>query len=70
VDRYPADPRPTTVEPICVVRYVVDTKVARFAVDTKLVRFAVDIKFARFAVEICPDKLAVLIIEPHTIVDR
>ena len=29
---YPAVPKPITVEPSCVARYVVDTKVAKFAV--------------------------------------
>ena len=32
---YPAVPKPTTVEPSWVARYVVDTKSERFAVDTK-----------------------------------
>ena len=68
VERYPAVPKPITVEPICVARYVVETNVARlavetrfarFAVETRLTRFAVEIKFTRFAVETRFARLAV-----------
>ena len=51
VERYPTVPKPITVEPSCVARYVVDTKVARLAVEIRLARFAVDTRFARFAVD-------------------
>ena len=34
LEKYPAVPRPITVEPSCVARYEVLTKVARLAVDT------------------------------------
>ena len=34
LDRYPVVPRPITVEPSCVVRYEVLTRVAKLAVDT------------------------------------
>jgi hypothetical protein len=50
-ERYPAVPRPLTVEATCVSRYVVETKLRRFAVETKLRRFAVETKFVRFAVD-------------------
>ena len=60
VERYPAVPKPITVEPICVARYEVLTKFARLAVEiwpaklaveTKLARLAVETRFARFAVD-------------------
>ena len=44
LDKYPAVPKPTTVDPICVARYDVLTSPVRFAVDTRLARFAVDTK--------------------------
>jgi hypothetical protein len=44
LDKYPAVPKPITVEPSCVAKYEVDTKVAKFAVDTKFAKFAVDTK--------------------------
>ena len=69
-DKYPAVPRPTTVEPIWVVRKVVLTNLDRFAVDTKLVRFAVDIRPMRFAVDTRFAILAVEIIDPKTIEER
>ena len=59
VERYPTVPKPITVEPSCVARYVVDTKVARFAVEMRLAKFAVDTRFARLAVEIRLAKFAV-----------
>ena len=55
LERYPAVPRPITVEPSCVWRYEVETRVAKLAVDTKLARFAVETKLARFAI-ICDDR--------------
>ena len=66
-DRYPAVPRPTTVEPIWVARKVVLTNPDRLAVDTKLVRFAVDTRPTRFAVDTRFAILAVEIIDPKTI---
>jgi hypothetical protein len=43
VDRYPADPRPITVEPSCVCRKVVDIKFAKLAVEIWLAKLAVEI---------------------------
>ena len=40
VDKYPVVPSPITVEPICVARYEVLTRVVKFAVDTRLAKFA------------------------------
>jgi hypothetical protein len=50
-DRYPAVPRPITVDPSCVWRYEVDTRVAKLAVETRVAKLAVETKLARFAVE-------------------
>ena len=67
-----------TVEPSCVARNVVETKVARFAVETRFARFAVETRFAkfavetkvaRFAVETKLARLAVLINEPNATVE-
>jgi hypothetical protein len=58
-ERYPAVPRPLTVEATWVSRYVVETKLAKLAVETRLVRLAVEIKFVRFAVDTKFIKLAV-----------
>ena len=51
---YPAVPKPTTVEPSWVARYVVDTKSERFAVDTRFAKFALDTRFAKFALDTKP----------------
>jgi hypothetical protein len=51
-ERYPAVPRPLTVEATWVSRYVVETKFVRFAVDTKLIKLAVETKLVRLGVEI------------------
>ena len=69
LDKYPAVPNPITVEPSCVAKYEVDTKVAKFAVDTRFAKLAVDTKFAKLAVDTKVAKLAVLINEPKTTVD-
>ena len=58
---YPAVPRPITVDPSCVAKQVVDTKLAKLAVETKL---------ARFAVLTCPARLAVETRDPQIIVDK
>jgi hypothetical protein len=50
-ERYPAVPRPLTVEATWVSRYVVDTKFVKLAVETKFTRFWVETKFTRFCVE-------------------
>ena len=60
VERYPAVPKPITVEPSCVARYEVLTKFARLAVEIWPARFAVDTKFARLAVETRPPILGIL----------
>jgi hypothetical protein len=51
-ERYPAVPRPLTVDAIWVSRYVVDTKLRRFAVETKFIKLAVETRLVRFGVEI------------------
>ena len=58
------------MEPSCVARYVVETRVARLAVETRFARLAVETRFARFAVETRFTKLAVLTSEPRTTVER
>ena len=67
---YPAVPRPITVEPICVARYEVLTRVVKLAVDTKPLKFAVDINPVKFAVDTKPLRFAVLTIDPKTIVEK
>ena len=59
VERYPAVPKPITVEPSCVWRYDVDTSVAKLAVETRFTKFAVDISVAKLAVETRFTKFAV-----------
>jgi len=59
VERYPAVPKPITVEPSCVWRYDVDIRLAKLAVETRFTRFAVDIRLAKLAVETRLAKLAV-----------
>ena len=61
LDKYPAVPNPITVEPSCVAKYEVDTKVAKLAVETRFAKLAVDTRFAKLAVETRFAKLAVLI---------
>ena len=51
LERYPAVPRPITVEPSCVARYVVETKPVRFAVDTISAKLAVLTSEPRVTVE-------------------
>jgi hypothetical protein len=58
-ERYPAVPRPLTVEATWVSKYVVETKLARFAVETRLVKLAVETKLFKLAVETKLIKLAV-----------
>jgi hypothetical protein len=53
-ERYPAVPRPLTVDATWVSRYVVETKFRRFAVDTKFVKLAVETKLRRLGVETTP----------------
>ncbi len=43
-ERYPAVPRPLTVDATWVSRYVVDTKFIKLAVETKLVKLGVEMK--------------------------
>jgi hypothetical protein len=54
LDKYPAVPNPITVEPSCVAKYEVETKLARFAVETKLARLAVLINEPKATVERYP----------------
>ena len=41
---YPVVPRPITVEPSCVAKKVVETKLAKLAVETRFAKLAVDTK--------------------------
>jgi hypothetical protein len=59
VERYPAVPKPITVEPSCVWRYDVDIRLAKLAVETRFTRFAVDMRLAKLAVETRFTKFAV-----------
>ena len=59
LDKYPAVPNPITVEPSCVAKYEVDTKVAKLAVETRFAKLAVETRFAKLAVETRFAKLAV-----------
>ena len=54
LDKYPAVPNPITVEPSCVAKYEVDTKVAKLAVETRFAKLAVETRFAKLAVLINP----------------
>ena len=58
-ERYPAVPRPLTVEATWVSRYVVETKLVRFAVETRFTKFWVETKLFRLAVDTKLTKLAV-----------
>ena len=50
-ERYPAVPRPLTVEATWVSRYVVDTKLTKFCVETKFIKLAVETKLVRLGTE-------------------
>jgi hypothetical protein len=79
VDKYPAEPRPITVEPswvakydvlIKLTRFALETKLAKLAVETKLAKLAVETKLAKLAVETRLAKFAVLTTDPHCTVER
>ncbi len=50
-ERYPAVPRPLTVDATWVSRYVVDTKLTKFCVETKFIKLAVETKLVRLGTE-------------------
>jgi hypothetical protein len=54
VERYPAVPRPASVDANVVSRYEVLTNRDKLAVLTRLARFAVEVKFAKLAVLTTP----------------